>query len=254
MEKFEEIKKFHDIDLINLFSGIEKEERFQKPSLKSSGIMYHLYSRMIRSVKVANLVFESNIENNYTEAIPVLRHLVETYFHICYVNGGKNDDEIIFNEYEELSKLQKWKLGRDFNELKKEKPQIHSDNIEFMNEFYVDKPKPNPPKHLEKIYLLAKTVGEYDVYVELYSLLSSFIHFNPMTKANFGEQVGDTFSFNKFVYDKKMDTQIRRFICRVVLLSMVQIASYFNLDDFEDNQLKDSVVKWRIIDGTLIPQ
>lgn len=249
VEKFDEVIKFQNEDIPNLIEIIEKEVGFKSSSRKSSGIMYHLYSRLGRSVKVANLVLESNIENNYTEAIPVLRHLIETYFHICYVSNGKENDDIIFSEYMELSKLQNWKLGRDIKSLIREKKSIHPDNIAFMKQFYIGKSKPNPPEHLEKIYLLAKSVGKYDVYVELYSLFSSFIHFNPNTKVNLGEQIGDTFSFNKFTYDEKMDIGTRKYICRVKLLSLVEVAAYFNLDNFREHQLKTCVEKWHAINS-----
>ncbi|GGF72965.1 hypothetical protein GCM10010912_17720 [Paenibacillus albidus] len=249
MEKFDEVIKFQNEDILDLIEIIEKEAGFKSSSRKSAEIMYHLYSKLARSVKVANLVLKSDIENNYTEAIPVLRQLIETYFHICYVSNGEGDDERILKEYMELSKLQNWKLGRDIKSLIKEGDGIHPDNIAFMKQFYSGKSKPNPPEHLEKIYLLAKSVGKYDVYVQLYSLFSSFIHFNPNTKVNLGEQIGDTFSFNKFAYDAKMDIETRTYICRVTLLSLVEIAAYFNLHNFRENQLKTCVEKWRAIDS-----
>lgn len=249
MENYDEVVKYQKNDISDLLAIIEKEVGFQSSSRKSAGVMYHLYSRMTRTYSVANVILDSNIPNSYVEVIPPLRLLIENFFHILYLNDNSNTDEEKYNEYLSLTDYQFWKLGKGYKELLDLKGSIHADYIDLMNEKFTDKRRPAAPEHLLKISELSKKTGQYDVYLELYSIFSSYIHFNPITKTNYGKQVEEVFSFNKFEYDKNMDFYIRTYICKVSLLSIVQIAYFFDLQHLLDSVLKSSAEKWRAIDA-----
>ncbi|OME55129.1 DUF5677 domain-containing protein [Paenibacillus odorifer] len=249
MKKHDEVVKYLNEDILDLLDIIEKEVGFQSSSRKSAGIMYHLYSRMKRTYSVVKVVLNSDIPNNYIEVIPSLRLLVENFFHLLYLNGNSSTDEVKYNEYLLLTDYQFWKLGKGYSELLELKGSIHSDYIDLMNEKYTNKGRPRVPEHLLKINELSKKTGQYDVYLELYSIFSSYTHYNPITKTNYGTQIEEVFSFNKFEYDKNMDFYIRTYICRISLLSIVQIATFFDLQHFLDSDLKSSTEKWLTIDA-----
>ncbi len=229
-----------------LMSKLEADSKFKNSDLVISKYVYHLYSKIKRTFKSIDVILKSDIKNSYIETIPLLRIIVESYFHIAYINKNKSRMRLIASQYENLAKLELFNLGKYYHYWSLE-TDIHQDYLDVIKNHYAGKKEPNVPNKLKKVYLLAKEVGRYDFYVELYTLMSGFVHFSPNTRNLHGEQQDDTFTFNKYVYDEEADYSIRFHLIQSIILAIGCIENIFELDDYRVNILAPASEDWHVI-------
>jgi hypothetical protein len=234
----------------NLFKKIEKHEGFLSSNGWLNGIVYDLYSKTKRSFTTIEYILKSDIPNSYLETLPQIRIILEAYLHLSYIRLNKGEKERVEKEYREHLEYQQWRLGKVLNEYKQESHQrIHQDYEEYINKFFKGKPKPQKVKHLEYISELAKKTKQFALYAEVYTILSSFIHYNLQTRNVYGkvDVDGKTFIFNKYEYDEKLDLLIRRYIIDLTLGVIRNTAIYLGLMDFIRDHFGSVEKDWRII-------
>jgi hypothetical protein len=173
-------------------SEIESSEEFKNIDCRITGVFYTLYSRCKRLYFAMNVLKDSDDENvNYTEINPLLRVFIESYFHISYVMSEKDMDKVE-DAYKHLSiysgKLIAGKLQHS--------EQLGQSSEEFIGKFDLKYKLPKEYDFFDDMGKLAAKTGKRDIYRRHYSILSSFIHFNPATFINYGD-----FQDNKFIYN-----------------------------------------------------
>jgi Family of unknown function (DUF5677) len=238
--------------IYDLFKKIEKQEGFISSNGWLNTIVYDLYLKTKRSFTTIEYILKSDIPNSYLETLPQLRIILESYLHLSYIRLNKQEKERIEREYRDHLAYQQWRLGKILNEYKRESHQeIHQDYEEYINKFFKSKPKQQKVKHLEYISELARKTKQFGLYAEVYTILSSFVHYNPQTRNVYGKADIDsgTFIYNRYEYDEKIDFQIRSYVIDLTLGVIRNTAIYFDLMDFIRNHFVSVEKKWRIING-----
>lgn len=205
----------------NLFSKFESQNEFKEAEGWIYGVLYDLYSKTKRAFISSQLVLNSDIPNSYIEVLPQLRIILESYLHSDYIRLNIKDIHTIEQEYKEHLKYQQWRFGKILYELKEELNKINKNNLgdyeDIIYNHYLNKERPQYINHLENIKELSKKVRKFDVYAKVYTILSTYIHYNPITRISYGSAEGDTFVFNRFKYDENLGIQIRTYLAEFTL-------------------------------------
>lgn len=228
-----------------LLDSLESEEKFKYPGENKLFILaFHLYAKAKRLYMTSHFILKSPIECNYLDVMPLIRILCETYFHVAYIEKNINNGST-FMHYENMGKLNNWKLGRSLDKWGNEKiGGLHPFYSDFVDENYKGKAKPTVPPELTEFYKLAQSVGRYDFYMEIYSVLSSFIHFDPSTLSNYGSVDGDSFVFNKMTHNEELDKTVREHLIRIMLLLTLSVIHIFELNEFERETFDPILKDW----------
>nr|WP_091011990.1 DUF5677 domain-containing protein [Paenibacillus amylolyticus] len=248
--KQEQLDEFQN-KMTLLFDLLEEDEKFKKPENgKVDSLVFHLYSKARRLFMTCHFILKSPMVCNYLEAMPLIRILCETYLHIAYIEKNIKS-ESIYNEYENLGKLNRWKMGYYLKKWGDDRlGGLHPDYERYVQEHYSRKQKPAVPDNLLKFYKLAQAVGRYDFYIEIYSVLSSYIHYDPTTLSNYGSTLNGSFVFNKMTYDEHLDKATRKHLIMIMLLLIQSIINIFKLDEFEKKEFITLAKEWEKVKGT----
>lgn len=232
-----------------MYEQIEKEEGFKFSEGWIYGVVYDLYIKTKRSFYTTDHIFKMQMPNCYLETLPLLRSILEAYLHSTYIRLHKNNKELIEKEYQEHLLYRQWKIGSTLEEFKRESSgDIHPDYQEFISNFFTGKPKPRGVKHLDNIKELSKKVKQFELYVEVYTTISSFVHYSPIVRNVYGQNIGEMFIFNKFEYDEKLDIRIRKYLINFALGVIRNTALFLEMMDFIRDKFIQVEADWRQIE------
>lgn len=239
--------------ITDLFESMEKQEGFRSSEGWLNGIMYDLYSKTKRAFQTSNVILNSDIPNNYIEVLPQLRIILESYLHSNYIRLNKSDGDRLEQEYKDHLAYQQWRLGRTLNELKEESPKEIDDYDEYIQSFFEGKPKRNRVQHLESIKDLSKKIHQFELYAEVYTMLSGYVHYNPQTRHSYGvAKDNETFSYSKFEYNEALDIRIRKYILDFTISVIRNMTVYFELKEFMRGDFFQVDNDWRFIVSRVI--
>lgn len=117
--------------------------------------------------------------------MPLLRILVESYFHLCYVTNLTHKEEVIRN-YDLLNKYQLKQVlnNRVGYKIVFQEPvdKVLFDEVKKA----VSKVKEKDVLIFKNIYNLAKKTNNLNIYYGIYKKLNSYVHYNPITFISYG--------------------------------------------------------------------
>lgn len=220
----EKMKLFNNI--FNLYDELQKEEKFRHSKEPVMHLIYHLSLKNYRSLKTMKIIMESKeIENSYIETLPLLRIQLETFFHLAYITKHENPT-VCLEEYENLQKLQLRRIARNFKNLDEQRPnRLHDKEKQFMN-LHKNKRISMDIEHLDKLWKLAQAADRYEEYVKIYSLLSSYVHYNPSTRQSYSNNKEKKIIYNQFIYNEQEETAILRHATGIGLLAVQSICLF----------------------------
>jgi hypothetical protein len=229
-----------EIKLKSAFSKIEETREFKEIDKNISNIFYTLYLRVKRIFHAILILKNCDDENiSYVETLPLFRILIENYFHICYVTSEK-DTEKVKEGYELLAKYSHHLIARKMQ---------HNNNLEGLDKEFVQlfKDKFDLPKEYEFLTepgKLARKTGKEVLYRKHYSILNSFIHFNPSTFINYGDFVDGAFIFN--VPNKQQEKHVYRLIFELMYLILGEVVIYLNNEELNQwfSDLHEDILKY----------
>lgn len=235
-----------------LMQDIENEFKNRHELGYLDGVLFHLYSRTKRNFQISQMILKSNIPNNYLEIIVPTRMLLESYLHTKYLrvnlqNQYKNKD-VLESEYKQHAEYQQYRVARNLNELKSEGHEISEQNLMIIKEWYEGK-KVKRVNNLENLKMLSKEVKEFNLYAEIYTVLSNFTHYSPSTLSLYGTSSDGAFSFGKFTYNERIDMMLRRHVIAMVLGTVRNLMLCFKLMNFMREKFVPLERDWRIIEG-----
>jgi hypothetical protein len=201
-----------------------------------------MYLKCKRNYLSINHLFDAPWKNSYIEAIPAIRILVESYFHLCYLMDEPDKNKVA-KEYKVLAERQAYKVAQD---LDRYGSNLRQEEIDFIQENFTGKNKPFPPDYLQFVSDLAvKTQNEY-LFTRVYTAFSSYVHYNPATLQLFGTtHENGKFEFNKFVDNLELEDALKRYTDGVFVLLFGRLAEYLDLTALEkrfiefNNQYKE---------------
>ncbi|MBK5446052.1 DUF5677 domain-containing protein [Peribacillus sp. TH24] len=229
--------------IIVLQNDLQKEKAFTNSKETVMHLIYHLFLKSSRTLKAIKAILESDeIDNSYIETLPLLRIQLETYFHLVYITTHDNKDYCV-EEYDQYQKLQQKRVANNLftsnglrpNRLGAEDLNFIDSHKSFRNSIDV--------KHLDKLYLLAENIGKYEEYARIYSLLSSFVHYNPSTRVAYSNSVEGKIIYNQFVYNEENEEAVFRYITGISLNSLTYINKYLGIESFE-RELEKTLIEW----------
>ncbi|PHA06677.1 hypothetical protein COE65_24930 [Bacillus sp. AFS051223] len=176
----------------NALKELELNTHFRNIDNRINGVFYTLYARCTRLYFAMDLLKKnSNKFVNHIEILPLLRVFIEGYFHISYIMSEKDLDKVK-DAYDNLTmhsgKMVAGKLQ-------------HAENLGEPGEKYIEMfdlgyKLPKEYSFFDDIGKLADKSGKRNLYRKYYSVLNSFIHFNPSTYINYGDFREGEFTFN----------------------------------------------------------
>lgn len=230
------------MDILQLFESIEATNNFVNDVDEDiKKFFYHMYLKCKRNYLAINHLFEGPWKNSYIEAIPVIRILVESYFHLCYLMD-EPDKEKVAQEYKILAERQSFKVAQDYDRYG---GNLRKEENDFIQEHFTGKTKPMPPNYLQYVSELAiKTQNEY-LFTRVYTQFSSYVHYNPTTLQLFGTTDDNgKFEFNKFVNNQELEQSLKMYTDGVFVMLFGRLAEYLNLTSLE-NEILDFNKKYK---------
>lgn len=232
--------------MFEIFYYLEKLEEFDKnveaPLRK---YFYHAYLKCKRNYKAILILLSHNDEdfkNSYVEAIPLLRILVESFFHLCYATSPINNNEKIHNynllENYQLKQMLNNRIGYRIitrgqadelavKKLKKETSKVKNKDITLF----------------KNIRNLAKKTNNLDVYDRIYRKLNSYVHYNPITYISYGVVDGqNSFNFGDMQEQLQREVQILFYTIEIaikILLTAMNFLKVKPTDSWVFNLFKD---------------
>jgi len=240
-------KKMELFDKIfNLQYELQKEEKFAHSKEPVMHLIYHLFLRYRRSLKTMKIILESKeIENSYIETLPLLRIQLETYFHIVYITEHE-DKALCVKEYENLQKLQLYKIAKSFRSFDNEFPgRLSNQEKQFMEMYEDDKPSDTVP-HLAFLKQLAEEAAKKkEDYTRIYSLLSSFVHYNPSTRVAYSNHKENEIVYNQFVYDENVENVVLKYATGFALNTITYINKLLKVKRIEEMNDNLLLTEWQ---------
>jgi Family of unknown function (DUF5677) len=225
-------KSMRDITnkLKSYFRKIEDTNEFKNIVEDISPIFYTLYIRCKRTYHTILSIKESQDKNvTHIEALPSFRVLLESYFHLSYVMDEK-DTSKIRNGYESLADYSHRRIARKMKHFTGLLNDPESDY--FVSLYQEDVKLPKEYEFLDDVGLLAGKTNKRDLYRKHYSILNSFIHFNPSIFKNYGSFKDGIFIFNAPSDDPGEGIYI--LINNLVLAMVIEIAIFLNNQELEE--------------------
>ncbi|MCP1355453.1 DUF5677 domain-containing protein [Aneurinibacillus migulanus] len=210
-----------------IFEQIESSKRFEEIKESHIGlIFYHLYIKCKRLYITINNVMDAKFSNSYVEAIPLIRTLMDSYFHISFITNEKDHKKII-EAYDWLIKsdmkktASRMKHSEELADL--EKKFIESTNLELE--------VPKEFKFITSTRGLAKETENLHFYRKYYGLLSAFVHFNPLAFHNYGTVVDGVFFFNQQEENDERELEVRKLFDKLSILFIADIVKLLDTED-----------------------
>ncbi|WP_144635979.1 DUF5677 domain-containing protein [Priestia megaterium] len=224
--------------VFTLYNDLQHEEKFTDFKEPVMNLIYHLVLKNQRSLKTMQIIMDSQeIKNSYLETLPLLRIQLETFFHLVYITEHKNTD-ICIDEYQNLQNLQLRKVARNLKELNKEKPNRLNDyEKEFMN-LHKNKRITRDIKHLDKLWKLAEVTKKTEEYVRIYSVLSSYVHYNPSTRLAYANQKEDKVIYNQFIPNEQEENVIIQYAIWIGLSTIKSTSEFLDIKEVKERNYK----------------
>ncbi|WP_078440181.1 DUF5677 domain-containing protein [Shouchella oshimensis] len=224
-----------------MISFIEESDAYNDFDPIASKYLYTLFARCKKTYYAICLIRNNQSNDvNYVEALPLFRNLIESYFHLCYVLQ-EEDKEKVKEGYEQIAELARFLLAKKL----KKASVIGDEGKEFLSNTNFNFRLANKYKFLNNVEDLSKKVKREDLYYKNYTVLNSFLHYNPATFINYGE-----FEHGKFIFNLKGDLEQSEIVFkRIDLLAMLfvgEVAANLNDDELESkvngvfNEFKES--------------
>ncbi|BDG46026.1 MULTISPECIES: DUF5677 domain-containing protein [Parageobacillus] len=231
--------------IYDILHDIESTDEFKNnidPDLKQ--YFYHSYIKCKRNFKAINILISCReLQNGYIEAIPLLRVMVESYLHFCYIIHPDFKDEAIMN-YDRLKKYQikqminnrigyKVKLTgmADKKLLERIRKEVNGIKFSDLGPF-------------KDIYELAKKTDNELVYNNIYRKFNSFVHFNPTTYISYGSETGKRgFNFGRYEPQPERECEILYYSIDIIIRLIVQILTYIDIKE-APQELHEGISKW----------
>ncbi|MBH0156169.1 hypothetical protein IHV10_07315 [Fictibacillus sp. 5RED26] len=218
--------------LKNLFKKIEQTEEFKTVNPLITDVFYTLYMRYKRTFSAIFVIKNSSDKDvTYTESLPLYRVLLETLFHFSYVISELDSPEEIQKGYEALTKNSHKRIASKQRNLQN-KGKIVND---FLSSVEEDFKLPKEYSFLDDPLKLANKTGKIDVFRNQYTVLNSFVHFNPSTFINYGE-----FENGKFKYNLKPsfdENTIYRQVFALTVAMIIELISFLKVAEL-DNEVE----------------
>jgi hypothetical protein len=227
-----------DDNLKKVFIEIEKTSEFHNLNCDISGVFYTLYARCKRLFYAISTLKNNQDKNvGHMEVLPLVRVFLEGYFHISYVMIEK-DTAKVKEGYEKLAEWSAKRIAVKFQH----STHISKDGSEFVERFKSIPGLPKEFEFLDDMSKLSDKIGKKDLYRKHYSVLNSFIHFNPAVHINYGDFIDRKFTFN--LENKKDEDAVYKLFYRLALLFIGEIVLFLeneNLDNKVSILLKKDI-------------
>lgn len=234
-------------DLFEVFYYLENTMEYEENVEESlRQYFYHIYLKCKRNYKAIMILINSDdedLKNGYVEATPLLRILVESYFHLCYVTNSLNKEDVI-RSYDLLNKYQ---LKQILNNKKGYKIVFQDDaDKQLLNKIKrnVNKVKEEDIKLFKSAYQLAKKTKNLDIYNGIYQKFNSYVHYNPTTFISYGTiKEQGRFTFNALQHQPERECEILYYTIEVVLKVLVTTMSFLKINSI-DKEVMEVFEKW----------
>lgn len=237
-------------DLFEVFYYLENSKEYQENVEESlRQYFYHIYLKCKRNYKAIKILInldDEDLRNGYVEATPLLRTLIESYFHLCYVTNSLNKEDVI-RSYDLLNKYQ---LKQMLNNKTGYKIVFQGDaDKQMLNEIKqnVNKVKEEDIRLFKSVYQLAKTTNNLDIYNGIYQKFNSYVHYNPTTFISYGTMEGeDSFIFGDMQHQPERECEILYYMIEVALKILITTMNFLRIDSV-DNWVFELFTEWKNI-------
>ncbi|SFH47360.1 hypothetical protein SAMN04487776_11836 [Priestia megaterium] len=225
--------------VFSLYNDLQQEEKFKNSKEPVMNLIYHLVLKNMRSLKTMQIIMDSKeLKNSYLETLPLLRIQMETFFHLAYITEHENAN-VCLNEYQKLQDFQLRRVARNLKKLDEEKPNILSnDEREFMNLHKNKRVAKEDIEHLDKPWQLSNITNKYEEYVRTYSVLSSYVHYNPSTRLAYGNSKEGNVIYNQFIYNEQEESIILRNAIQIGLSTIQSISKFLDIEEIQEKTSK----------------
>ncbi|WP_288586016.1 MULTISPECIES: DUF5677 domain-containing protein [Lysinibacillus] len=234
-------------DLFEVFYYLENLREYQENVEESfRQYFYHIYLKCKRNYKAIKTLInldDEDLRNGYVEATPLLRTLIESYFHLCYVTKSLNKEEVI-RSYDLLNKYQ---LKQMLNNKTGYKIVFQGDaDKQMLNGIKqsVNKVKEEDIRLFKSAYQLAKKTNNLDIYNGIYQKFNSYVHYNPTTFISYGTMEGqDSFTFGAMQHQPERECEILYYMIEVALKILITTMDFLRIDSV-DNWVFEVFMEW----------
>jgi len=225
--------------VFSLYNDLQQEEKFKNSKEPVMNLIYHLVLKNMRSLKTMQIIMDSKeLKNSYLETLPLLRIQMETFFHLAYITEHENAD-VCLNEYQKLQDFQLLRVARNLKKLDEQKTNILSnDEREFMNLHKNKRVAKKDIEHLDKPWQLSNIINKYEEYVRTYSVLSSYVHYNPSTRSAYGNSKENNVIYNQFIYNEQEESIILRNAIQIGLSTIQSISKFLDIEEIQEKTSK----------------
>lgn len=232
----DKLKEYSEV-ICGVIETIENMEEFT--SNIDLALKQHFYVSVLkckRNFKAINILINPNeLQNGYVEAIPLLRVMVESYLHFCYIIDPKFKEEAI----EEYNDLKKYQIEKMINNQIGYKVQLtgQADNKLLQSTRKAAKGIKLPFSDMED---LAKKTNNKQFYKHIYQKFNSYIHFNPTTYISYGSLNEDgEFIFDKYQPCLKQECEILYYSIEIMIHMIVKLLTYIGVEDVNEDLYRD---------------
>jgi Family of unknown function (DUF5677) len=236
LDKLKEI--VHDIYLICEYIQDSEEFRSQvDEDLKR--YFYHLFIKCWRNFKAINILLESELENSYLEAYPLLRSLLEAYMHMCYLIKEAPNKEVLLENYEILFKSEISKMINVYSKVVADS----KDDEKFIKSLSRNYTLPTEFKYIWK---LAEITENSVLYESIYSASNKYVHFNPANLFEYGTLKDGEFTFGKYNRNIRGEGRLYYYSISIMILLIHKVAEYLEIEEvlLAKNEVRNFWKKW----------
>lgn len=231
--------------IYEIFYDIEGSEEFRQnvdPELKQ--FFYLSYIKCKRNFKAINmLICSKELQNGYIEALPLLRVLVESYLHFCYIINPDYKAEVIMN-YDKLNKYQINQMINNRIGYKIKLTGIADNKLLKSVRRSVKGIKFADLGPMKDIHELAKKSDNALVYNNIYRKFHSYVHFNPTTYISYGSDTEDKgFNFDRYEPQPERECEILYYSTDIIIRMIVQVLTYVGIREVHQD-LHREISKW----------
>lgn len=222
-----------------LYNDLQQEEKFTNSREPVMNLIYHLVLKNMRSLKTMQIIMDAkDLKNSYLETLPLLRIQLETFFHLAYITKHENPD-VCLNEYQKLQDFQLLRVARNLKKLDEQKTNVLSDVEKAFMNLHINKEVVRKDiEHLDQPWQLSNLTNKYEDYVKTYSVLSSYVHYNPSTRLAYGNSKEDNVIYNQFIYNEQEESIILSNAIKIGLSTIESISKFLDIEEMQEKTSK----------------
>jgi hypothetical protein len=219
-----------------VFDEIEGSDEFNNVDEEIRNNFFLIVNKTKRNYMAIQHLFNGEWTNSCIEAIPLIRTLAETYFHLCYIID-KDDPKLVATEYQALAEFQSYRVAKN---IKHSGTTSRPEEKDFIKTEWEGKDEPTPPEHLKYISSLVQELKkinkdikhkqEISTIYKDYCRYSSWVHFNPATCKLYGIQTEEQFIFNRAEENKPLFEELEQFTNSVIELIYKKVIAYLKIE------------------------